>query len=176
MNTPDGLKEIEAVFGNPAKSDGRLNEAWEARNICLVAPPPGWQLYFQEDHGIAPVPGIRMHRQLRDSFTAVLNDIWEYARRQVGARATDEEILGWLHERRLNVHGGGFNFRKKIGGGGLSLHSYGIAVDWDPDHNQNLPDKTLPDWWYGIWNERGWVDGRDFPIPDPMHVQYAKGA
>ena len=178
METPNGLKEIEKLFGNPAKSDGRLNEAWESANIRIVAPPKGWQLYYQADHRIVKVSGIRMHRLLRDSFLAVLEEIENYARQKLGASATDEEIFAWLHKERLDLHGGGFNFRKKVGSSGLSLHSYGIAIDWDPDHNPRKKplSGTLPDWWYDIWQSHGWVDGRNFPIPDPMHVQFARGA
>src|SRR3954453_7795748 len=29
---------------------------------------------------------------------------------------------------------------------------------------------------YGIWKAHGWADGRKFPAPDPMHVQFATGA
>jgi hypothetical protein len=28
MKTPNGRKEIEAMFGNPSNHDGSLNEAW----------------------------------------------------------------------------------------------------------------------------------------------------
>jgi D-alanyl-D-alanine carboxypeptidase-like protein len=107
----------------------------------------------------------------------VLDEIWSCARQQAGAGATDDAIRAWLHRRRLDQHGGGFNFRAITGGRRLSLHSYGIAIDWDPEHNPRRKPLTgtLPDWWYDIWNKRGWRDGRTFPTPDPMHVQFARG-
>ena len=178
MTTPNGRPEIEAMFGNPANSDGTLNEAWEATNIRKVAPPDNWQLFYQSDTGLVPVSGIRMHRLLEDSFIAVLDDIWQSAVEQIGGSPTDDTVRAWLHHRRIDQHGGGFNFRKITGGSSLSLHSYGIAIDWDPEHNprQKPLKRTLPDWWYDLWKARGWADGRRFPTPDPMHVQFATGA
>ena len=178
METPNGRKEIEDMFGNPANSDGTLNEAWEGANIRKVAPPDGWELYYQSDSGLVKVSGIRMHRLLRDSFVAVLDEVWEHARHEIGGSATNDQIRAWLHQQRLDQHGGGFNFRKITGGSKLSLHSYGIAIDWDPEHNPRKRPLTrkLPDWWYDIWKTHGWSDGRHFSTPDPMHVQFATGA
>jgi hypothetical protein len=179
MKPPNGRKEIEAMFGNPANADGTLNEAWEGANIRKIAPPDGWQLYYQDDkRGLVPVSGIRMHKLLEDVFHAALDDIWAFAAQQIGGKPSGDDIRMWLHKRRLDQHGGGFNFRKITGGTSLSLHSYGIAIDWDPDHNprQKPLKKTLPDWWYDLWAKQGWRDGRHFSTPDPMHVQFATGA
>ena len=178
MNTPNGRKEIEDMFGNPANSNGTLNEAWEGANIRKVPPPDGWQLYYQGDSGLVKVSGIRMHQLVRDSFVAVLDEVWEHARNQIGGAATDDQIRNWLHRRRLDRHGGGFNYRKITGGSKLSLHSCGIAIDWDPANNPRKKPltRTLPDWWYDIWKKHGWSDGRHFATPDPMHVQFATGA
>jgi hypothetical protein len=131
MKTPNGRKEIEEIFGSPSKANGMLNEAWEAEYICRVPPPNGWQLYYQDDTKIVQVSGIRIHRLLRDSFVAVLDEVWDFAKHDIGNSATDNKIRSWLHNSHLDVHGGGFNYRKITGGSGLSLHSYGIAIDWD---------------------------------------------
>ena len=79
MKTPNGRAEIEAMFGNPANSDGTLNEAWEGANIRRVAPPDGWHLFYQADTGLVAVSSIRMHRLLEDTFLAVMDDIWNRA-------------------------------------------------------------------------------------------------
>jgi hypothetical protein len=179
VDTPNGRKEIEEMFGNPANDDGTLNEAWEGANIRKIAPPDGWQLYYQDDDkGLVPVSGIRMHKLLEDVFQAGLDDIWDFAKQQIDGSPSDEAIRDWLHKKRIDQHGGGFNYRKITGGSKLSLHSYGIAIDWDPDHNPRKKPltKTLPDWWFDIWSDHGWSDGRKFPTPDPMHVQFATGA
>ncbi|HXB22724.1 MAG TPA: M15 family metallopeptidase [Candidatus Solibacter sp.] len=178
MTTPNGRPEIEAMFGNPANSNGALNAAWEAVNIQKIAPPEGWRLFYQDHTGLKPVSGIAMHHLLKDTFVAVMADVWNVAKKQIGDGATDDAIRAWLHERRLDQHSGGFNFRPITGGHQLSLHAYGIAIDWDAGHNPRRKPltRTLPDWWYDIWKTHGWSDGRHFPTPDPMHVQFATGA
>lgn len=178
METPHGRAAIEAMFGNPAKANGMLNEAWEAANIRRVPPPGAWRLFYQDDSGPVQVSGIRLHRLLRDSFVAVLDDVWEHARQEIGGSPTDDVVRAWLHANRLDLHGGGFNYRKITAGSSLSLHAYGIAIDWDPINNPRKKPltRTLPDWWYDIWKKHGWSDGRRFGTPDPMHVQFATGA
>lgn len=176
MDPPDGYDEIIAIFGNPANANGTLDKAWEKKQILLVPPPDGWQLFYQ-DNGKLIRQSIRIHRLLKESFQAVLRDIWKFARTQLGGAATDDEIRVWLHTLRVDQHGGGFNFRPKTGNGELSLHAFGIAIDWDPLHNpRRSQQSTLPEWWYKIWHQHAWKDGRSFPTPDPMHVQFATGA
>jgi hypothetical protein len=179
MKPPTKLEEIKSAFGDPSNTDGSLNTQWEISNIKLVSPPAGWQLYYQDEKkGNIAVKGIRMHKLLQDDFVAILDEVWNYAKNQIGDQATEIEIQQWLHEKRVDQHGGGFNYRHKSGNDGeLSLHAFGIAIDWDPIHNprQKPLIKTLPDWWYQVWNDHGWTDGRHFKTPDPMHVQFATG-
>jgi len=80
----------------------------------------------------------------------------------------------------LNLWGGSLNVRKIRGGSGWSMHSWGIALDFDPDRNElrmdhtkaRLAKKDAEPWWQ-IWEEAGWTSlgrSRDF---DWMHVQAA---
>jgi hypothetical protein len=176
-HAPNGRAEIEEMFGRPNNNDGTLNEAWEQDNIALVVPPAGWQLFYQGDEGLVPVSGIRIHRKLADNFQQVLTDIWNRVKVDLGGNASESDIRKRLHDLRLDQHSGGFNFRFIAGTSKFSLHSYGIALDWDADHNpQGHSSHTLPNWWYDIWKAHGWTDGRHFSNPDPMHVQFATGA
>lgn len=169
--TPNGRAEIVALCGNPAQPDGSLDPAWEAANIVLVK-PPGWALWYQDTKGPVPSRGIRLHRVVRQSFLDVMADIWRHA-----VNESPLNPVKWLHERRLDLHGGGFTYRAITGGKALSLHAYGIAIDFDPLHNaRGSRDWTLPDWWFEIWARHGWSDGRHFLTPDAMHVQRAVGA
>lgn len=185
MKTPHGYIEIAAEFGNPTTpadtanpgKPGKLSQAWKTANIKTIAPPPGWQLYDQPTG--KKIAGLDMHIKLADSFRAVLTEIWEYAKAQLPPQATDDDVRAWLHKFRLDQTAGCFNYRASSGNGKvLSLHSWGIAIDWDPDHNPHqAPLKhTLPDWWYAIWTKHGWSNGTHFKTPDPMHVQFATGA
>src|SRR5262249_51548130 len=142
-------------------------------NITRVAPPAGWQLYYQSDDVPIPVSGINLHKKIGPLFQQVLSDIWNKVKADLGGNASDNDIRKRLHELRVDQHSGGFNYRPIGNTQKLSMHAYGIAIDWDADHNpQGNPNHTLPDWWYDCWNKREWTDGRHFPKTDPMHVQY----
>jgi hypothetical protein len=96
MDTPNGRAQIEEMFGNPANSDGTLNDAWEGANIRKIAPPDGWHLFYQADTGLVPVSGIRMHRLLEEVFVGVLDYVWNFAKTQIGDGASDDDIRAWL--------------------------------------------------------------------------------
>lgn len=68
-----------------------------------------------------------------------------------------------LKELRLDVFGGCLNVRKMRGGSEWSLHSWGLAVDMDPDNNQLRwgKDKAVfakDDYkaFWGIVHRNGW--------------------
>lgn len=180
MSTPDGYSQIIATFGNPSNADGSLNHAWYHASIVTVAPPAGWRLYYQAGaNTLTPVNGISMHYLLKDVYLQVMQSIWAYAVQQIGGSPADDAVRNWLHALRLDITGGGFNYRPSTGDPTkLSLHSYGIAIDWDPLHNPHKKPmvQSLPNWWYDLWSQKGWSDGRHFNTPDPMHVQFATGA
>lgn len=81
----------------------------------------------------------------------------------------------------LDLFGGSLNVRRMRGGSRYSMHSWGIAIDFDPERNQlrwNKPrarlshDDVIPFW--EAWEAEGWVAlgrERDF---DWMHVQAAR--
>ena len=86
-----------------------------------------------------------------------------------------------LQSMGLDLWGGCLNVRKMRGGTKYSTHSWGIAMDWDPAHNQLRWDKNKAllaqpryEMWWKFWEEEGWVSlgrARDY---DWMHVQAAQ--
>lgn len=81
----------------------------------------------------------------------------------------------------LDLYGGCLNVRQVRGGNTWSMHSWGIAIDFDPDRNQlrwnaeraRLAKPDAKAFWE-IWEAEGWLSlgrERDF---DWMHVQAAK--
>ncbi|MBB4063700.1 peptidoglycan-binding protein [Gellertiella hungarica] len=81
----------------------------------------------------------------------------------------------------IDIFGGSLNVRRMRGGTAYSMHSWGIAIDFDPERNQLkwgrdkarlAQDDAIPFW--TIWEAEGWLSlgrSRNF---DWMHVQAAR--
>jgi hypothetical protein len=101
----------------------------------------------------------------------------ERAFKRIAATYTEEQrrLLG------IDLFGGCLNVRKMRGGSSYSMHSWGIAIDFDPERNQlkwgrdraRLAKSDAEKFWR-IWEDEGWVSlgrARNF---DWMHVQAAR--
>ena len=108
------------------------------------------------------------HELVADALTGIYRDaVQHYGEKQFRAL-------------RLDLFGGCYNLRKMRGGSRYSMHSWGIAVDHDPEHNQlrwdsNRASFARPkyDAWWRIVEGYGAVSlgrQRDF---DWMHFQFA---
>lgn len=87
----------------------------------------------------------------------------------------EREALG------LNIFGGSLNVRKMRGGSSYSMHSWGIAIDFDPDRNAlntKAPQARLshqdavPFW--EEWEKEGWLSLGRARNYDWMHIQAAR--
>jgi hypothetical protein len=86
-----------------------------------------------------------------------------------------------ITELGLDIWGGCHNIRLMRGGTRASTHSWGIAIDFDPENNQlkwgrdkARFGKPEYDYWWTCWEEEGWISlgrARNF---DWMHVQAAR--
>lgn len=86
-----------------------------------------------------------------------------------------------ISKLRLDLFGGCLNVRKMRGGSSWSIHSWGAAVDFDPDNNQlkwtkdkaSFAKKEYDNFWK-IVEKEGWVSlGRERNY-DWMHIQSAR--
>jgi hypothetical protein len=76
----------------------------------------------------------------------------------------------------LHSYDGGFVFRPKHTVNELSLHSWGIAWDFDPEHNQQGTQGSMDEQIVQIFEAHGFFWGGKFKgTKDPMHFQYATG-
>ena len=97
------------------------------------------------------------------------------------SRKPDQSRHIEIHRLRLDVWGGCLNVRKMRGGTRNSMHSWGIALDYDPQNNQlkwgsDRATFAQPDYnkWWEFWEEEGWVSLGRTRNYDWMHVQAAK--
>lgn len=151
--TQSEVRKGTTRFGSPG------NEAL----LTHISPP--YTLYYE---GRA-VSSIRVHQAIALHVQNAL--------REVLAHYGEAEIerLG------LNQFGGCYNYRSTTGGKSLSMHAWGIALDFSPAQNAykvkapraSLSCKACEPWWE-IWESHGAVSmGREKNY-DWMHVQFAR--
>lgn len=112
---------------------------------------------------------ITLHEKVAASALRALNAIGK------AYDADQRRALG------LDIFGGALNVRKMRGGDRYSMHSWGIALDFDPERNglhtespqARLSHADCAPFWQA-WEQEGWVSlGRDRNF-DWMHVQAAR--
>lgn len=70
------------------------------------------------------VTKMRCHKLVADNFIDTFNEILNYYG------------LAKIKELGIDLFGGCFNFRQMRGGSDYSRHSWGLAIDLDPERNQ----------------------------------------
>lgn len=107
------------------------------------------------------------HRVVAKSLAAVLGNI-------LSLYGSVEEV----QKARMDLFGGCYNFRLTRGGSILSMHSYGIAIDLDPDRNglgvkYDEKKGMMPQEVVELFAAEGWTWGGKWSRPDAMHFQAA---
>ena len=146
--------DLEAYYGPPGSS------------LVTVTLPYPLRLSWETR---TVVTKTSCHAKVRDSFLQILEKVLVH----YGADRVRE--LG------LDLYGGGFDLRRKRGGTAMSTHAWGIAFDFDPDHNKlqwgrdraSFARPEYDDWWR-FWEEEGWCSLGRIKNYDWMHVQAAK--
>lgn len=136
-----------------------------ANQVSLVLPYPhrlAWDLR-------QTISSYQCNVKVHDSVKRVLQ------------RVFDHYGMERIRELRLDRWGGCLNVRKMRGGTMWSMHSWGIAIDYDPDNNQlkwgrDRAAFARPEYdaWWKFWEEEGWVSLGRTKNYDWMHVQAAK--
>jgi hypothetical protein len=110
-----------------------------------------------------------VHEKVHDSIARVLSRVLDF----YGPVA--------IAEYRLDIFGGSLNVRKKRGSNAWSMHSWGIAVDYDPLNNQlkwgrdkATFAKPVYETWFKLWEEEGWLSLGRARNYDWMHLQAAR--
>ena len=125
-------------------------------------------------HRLAWKPGtviqrFQCHEKVHDSLKRVL------------MRVLDHYGTEGIRSLRLDMWGGCYNNRKMRGGSKPSMHSWGIALDYDPSNNKlkwgrDRATFARPEYdaWWNFWEEEGWFSLGRHKNFDWMHVQAAR--
>lgn len=146
------VRSGQSIFGAPG-------------DAALVSIVPPYPLLYEGK----PVRSIRVHKLVAAHVQAALQEV------------LDHYGLEEIHRLGLDQYGGSFNFRATTTGQALSMHAWGIALDFAPAtnaYNTRAPRATLshPDCaaWWRIWEAHGAVSlGRERGL-DWMHLQFAR--
>lgn len=100
---------------------------------------------------------------------------------RIFVRTLDHYGLEEIKRLRLDLFGGCLNVRKMRGGSAWSIHSWGCAVDIDPDRNQlnmhraqaTLDNPPYDPFWRFVYDEGAIGLGRERDY-DWMHFQFAR--
>jgi hypothetical protein len=165
---------------------------WRPEERSLVNPnnwPKQYTLEFDAfygDRGASLVP-LALPYPLRIAWdkSKVINSFSCHAKvhdsaLRVLARVLDHYGLAEIQRLRLDLWGGCYNQRPIRGGTKWSMHSWGIAIDFDPEKNmldwgRDRAAFSRPDYdrWWELWEEEGWVSLGRVRNYDWMHVQAA---
>lgn len=142
-----------SMFGKPGEES------------ALVSLVPPYSLLYEGN----ALRSIRVHRLIATHVQEAL--------REVLAHYGSERI----HTLGLDLYGGSYNYRSTAGGKSLSMHAWGIALDFAPESNSyalKKPRATLSspecDAWWQIWESHGAVSLGRARNYDWMHLQFAR--
>lgn len=157
---PSGLDQIIASFGNVhdyIQSDGTLDLRWQTEFMNRVGLP--FPLLLSWDHSRS-IGQFSCHKRLATVFESVF--------------AT---ILDRGLQARIKTFGGCFAFRPQRSGVKLSTHSWGIAIDLNPETNSQGSAGDMDSQVIEVFREAGFAWGGDWSggRRDPMHFQFCTG-
>lgn len=105
-------KELIEIYGQPNQ---------EGSGLVTIKLPYPMRLSWDKD---TKVTRMRCHEKVADEFIAIFTDILDHYGYETIVK------LG------IDLFGGCFNFRKMRGGSDWSRHSWGVAIDLDPERNK----------------------------------------
>jgi len=157
---PNGLDQIIATFGDISayiREDGQLKPQWETEYLATARLPFTIPLSWDRTK---QVRGIYCHRLLAPLVTKLFIE--------AGNRGLRGEI---------RTFGGCFNYRPKRQSSKLSTHSWGIAIDLNPETNRQGSAGDMSADLVALFREFGFKWGGDWggAGKDPMHFQYCTG-
>jgi hypothetical protein len=158
VDPPSGWDGIVKLYGDIRqyiKEDGTLDPSWESKHLAYVSIP--WRMVLAWNTSIR-VRRIRCHVEIQELLQHIVHVL-------------DAKGLG----AELSHFGGCFNFRPQRGSHKLSLHSWGVAVDWNPATNRMGTKGNMNPAIVREFDRHGWTWGGRFSRPDGMHFQFAKG-
>ncbi len=150
---PTNEQRLTAKYGDPHAQD-----AFKAKNIIQYRFPDWLRPYWPRYMG-KPVTSTQLNRGVVLSLEAVMRELIS---------------TGLIAE--LKEYGGAYNYRPMRGLKALSMHAFGVALDFNQSTNPLGGRVTFSQPFLDVWRRHGWTCGADFRAPrvDGMHFEYTK--
>lgn len=160
LRPPHGLDQIIAMFGDIfgfIGPDHTLDPRWQSDFLDRVPLPFPLPLSWDISRSVTQ---FACHKLLVPVLTRVFADI---------------QTAGL--QPRLTSFGGCFSFRPQRAGTKLSAHAWGIAIDLNPETNQQGTAGNMDQEIVAIFRQAGfeWGGGWQGRRRDPMHFQFCTG-
>jgi len=143
------------MFGNPASA------GWGAKNIAKVVPP------FPLHMGDLAIPAFKVNKIAAASLRKVLQTVWDECSHNPAK----------VHAVHADCFSGDWVVRQARGLSMISMHAYGLAIDFDAPGNPLGSTKTFftpSSLLVRAFESEGWVwGGRWTSRRDAMHFQAA---
>ncbi len=166
---------------------GFLSKNWRLNDFCegIIASPALTPQPFggiMKKHAIRFVQARLNTRGLNAGpEDGILGPRTDYAFEELLRMLVEHYGIQEIQRLRLDLLGGCLNVRTMRGGRRYSLHSWGIAVDYDPERNRlkwgrDRASFAQPEYdpWWKLWEEEGWVSLGRHRNFDWMHIQAAR--
>ena len=163
ITPPTGLSGINATFGNMGdyvtiqpNRNMTLDPQFECKYIVTADLPFSIPLARNEH---IQIPEIQCHHLLREHFKAVF-----------------QKILAEGLRDKIHSFGGCFQFRQRRNRAELSAHSWGIAIDLNPESNRQGTRGDMDESIVNIFKGAGFIWGGEWAGKrcDPMHFQFCR--
>jgi hypothetical protein len=157
ITPPKGQSELENFAGkfeyeNTASGAIKILGTWEKDNIVLLTLPiinPRSKKNFK----------LQCHTKIKNIVTEIFK---EYVDRKYDQTYPILDIGGYVPRHKL------WNVRK-----GLSIHSYGLAIDLNSATNPVGSTGDMPDYVISLFKSYHFTWGGDWTSPkDPMHFEF----
>jgi len=150
---------VEEFYGRHRLGlDGMPSTSWQLENLTLLRTPFPLRLAWEP---VTTVSRVRVHRRCADSLGRILVALL----RAYGTAAA-------VTAARVDLFGGVYQFRRISGSSSLSLHSWGAAIDIDPERNGLGAKGSIPAAVVKAFKDEGWAWGGEFKgRKDPMHFE-----
>jgi len=157
---PHGLDQIISTFGDIfeyIRADHTLDPRWQTEMLQSITLPFAIPLSWDR---ATSVERITCHKLLAEICTQVFAQI---------------QSAGL--QNKITSFGGCFSFRPQRTGAMLSAHSWGIALDLNPQTNVQGTAGDMDPGLVAIFKKAGFSWGGDWQgkVRDPMHFQFCTG-